>query len=128
MTSRKFWAELKSSEFSALDPQSTLVILPVAAIEQHGPHLPVMTDTAIMEGMIATVVDRLPDDLSVLFLPIQAIGKSNEHLRSSGTITFSVDTVIRAWFEIGEGVHRAGLRKLIIVTSHGGNVDVVNIV
>jgi creatinine amidohydrolase len=128
MTSRKFWAELKSSEFSALDPQSTLVILPVAAIEQHGPHLPVMTDTAIMEGMIATVVDRLPDDLRVLFLPIQAIGKSNEHLRSSGTITFSVETVIRAWFEIGEGVHRAGLRKLIIVTSHGGNVDVVNIV
>jgi creatinine amidohydrolase len=128
MTSRKFWAELKSSEFSALDPQSTLVILPVAAIEQHGPHLPVMTDTAIMEGMIATVIDRLPDDLRVLFLPTQAIGKSNEHLRSSGTITFSVETVIRGWFEIGEGVHRAGLRKLIIVTSHGGNVDVVNIV
>jgi creatinine amidohydrolase len=115
---------LKSSEFAALDRQSTLVILPVAAIEQHGPHLPVMTDTAIMEGMIATAVDRLPDDLRVLFLPIQAIGKSNEHLRSPGTITFSVDTIIRAWFEIGEGVHRAGLRKL----SHGGNIDVINII
>src|SRR5262245_28794909 len=128
MSSNKFWAELKSSDFAALDPQSTVAVLPVAATEQHGPHLPVMTDTAVMEGMIGTLVGRLPDDLQVLFLPIQAIGKSNEHLRSPGTITFSVDTLIRAWFEIGEGVHRAGLRKLIIVTSHGGNIDVINIV
>ena len=92
MASRRFWAELKSSEFAGLDPQSTVVVLPVAAIEQHGPHLPVMTDTACMEGMIATVTGRLPDDLNALFLPIQTIGKSNEHLRSAGTITFSAET------------------------------------
>ena len=128
MPSRRFWAELKSSEFATLDPNSTLGVLPVAATEQHGPHLPVMTDTAIMEGMIATVLARLPDDLRALFLPIQTIGKSNEHLRSPGTITVSADTLIRAWFEIGEGVHRAGLRKLVIVNSHGGNTDVVGIV
>jgi creatinine amidohydrolase len=51
MAFKRFWAELKSSEFAALDPNSTLAILPVAATEQHGPHLPVMTDTAIAEGM-----------------------------------------------------------------------------
>lgn len=128
MPAGRFWAELKSSEFAALDPNGTLAVLPVAAIEQHGPHLPVMTDTAIMEGMIETVLARLPDDLRVLFLPIQTIGKSNEHLRSPGTITASAETLIRGWFEIGESVHRAGLRKLVIVNSHGGNTDVVGIV
>ena len=65
MRARRFWAELKSSEFAALDPGTTLAILPVAAIEQHGPHLPVMTDTAIAEGMIETVLARLPNELRV---------------------------------------------------------------
>jgi creatinine amidohydrolase len=128
MTVKRFWAELKSSEFAPLDPNTTLAILPVAATEQHGPHLPVMTDTAIMEGMIKTTLARLPDDLHVLFLPIQTIGKSNEHLRSPGTITHSADTLMRGWCEIGESVHRAGLRKLIFVNSHGGNTDVIGIV
>jgi creatinine amidohydrolase len=128
MPQTRFWAELKSSEFAALDPGSTLAVLPVAATEQHGPHLPVMTDTAIAQGMIETVLARLPDDLSLLFLPIQTIGKSNEHLRSAGTITFSAENLIRIWVEIGESVHRTGLRKLVIVNSHGGNVDVVGIV
>jgi creatinine amidohydrolase len=128
MAAKRFWSELKSSEFAALNPQSTLAILPVAATEQHGPHLPVMTDTAIAEGMIKTVLTRLPDDLRVLVLAVQTIGKSNEHLRSPGTITFSAENLIRSWCEIGEGVHRAGLRKLVIVNSHGGNTDVIGIV
>jgi len=128
MPAKRFWAELKSSEFAALDPNSTLAVLPVAATEQHGPHLPVMTDTAIAEGMISTVLDRLPDELRVLFLPTQTIGKSNEHLRSAGTITYSADNLTRIWCEIGEGVYRAGLRKMVIVNSHGGNSDVIGIV
>jgi creatinine amidohydrolase len=128
MKSKRLWAELKSSEFAGLDPNATIAILPVAATEQHGPHLPVMTDTAIAQGMIDTVIARLPDDLDVLFLPIQTIGKSNEHLRSRGTITFAVENLIRIWIEIGDGVHRAGLRKLVIVNSHGGNTEVVGIV
>jgi creatinine amidohydrolase len=122
-----FWAELTTREFAALTPE-TIAVLPIAAIEQHGPHLAVSTDTVIAEGMVAEVVARLPADLPVVILPTQQIGKSNEHLRSPGTITFSAETVIRAWTEIGEAVHRAGLRKLIIVNSHGGNVDVMNIV
>ena len=113
MAAKQFWAELKSSEFAGLDRNSTLAILPVAATEQHGPHLPVMTDTAIAEGLIKTVLARLPDDLKVLILPTQTIGKSDEHLRSP---------------EIGEGVHRAGLRKMVIANSHGGNIEVIGIV
>ena len=78
--------------------------------------------------MIDTVLSRLPDHLQVLFLPIQTIGKSNEHLRSAGTITFSATSLLDIWFAIGEAVHRAGLRKLVIVNSHGGNSEVMAIV
>jgi creatinine amidohydrolase len=123
-----YWHELTSAEFAGLDPETTIVVWPIAAIEQHGPHLPVATDTAIAEGMVAEVKAILPDDLSILILPTQAIGKSNEHIRSPGTITLSAETALRAWTEIGEAVHRAGLRKLIMVNSHGGNVDLISIV
>jgi creatinine amidohydrolase len=128
MARSRFWAELKSSEFAGLDPDATIAVLPVAAIEQHGPHLPVMTDTAIAEGMIKTVLARLPDDLAALFLPVQMIGKSNEHLRSPGTISYSAENLTRMWVEIGESIHRAGLRKMVIVNAHGGNTEVIGIV
>lgn len=122
------WFDLTARDFAALDPEKTIAILPIAATEQHGPHLSVGTDSIIAEGMCAEVVARLPEDLSVLFLPILMIGKSNEHLRSPGTLTLSAETLIRAWTEIGESVARAGLRKLVIVNSHGGNVEIQGIV
>jgi len=125
---KRYWMELTSAEFARLDKARTIAVQPVAAIEQHGPHLAVATDTAIAEGMIAEVMNRLPDDLSVLFLPIQAIGKSNEHLMSPGTLTLTAETAIAAWTEIGHSVHRAGLAKIVFANSHGGNVDVLSIV
>jgi creatinine amidohydrolase len=123
-----FWNELKTTDFARLDPEKTIAVVPVAATEQHGPHLPVGVDTMIADGMIKEVLLRLPEDLSILVLPTQAIGKSNEHLRSAGTITLAAETAIRAWTEIGEAVHRAGVRKLVFINSHGGNVDVLSIV
>lgn len=123
-----FWAELKSREFEGLDPENTIAVLPVAATEQHGPHLPVMTDTAIAEGMIALLHQRLPPDLSVLVLPIQAIGKSNEHLLSPGTLTLSAETLARVLIETVEGVRRVGLRKIVLANSHGGNASVLSTV
>ena len=126
--STKFWAEMTWTEFRDADMASAIAVLPVAAIEQHGPHLPVGVDTFIMEGYLRAAVARLPADLPALFLPVQAIGKSNEHLEFPGTLTFSAETVIRAWREIGESVHRAGVRKLVIVNSHGGNIPPLDIV
>jgi creatinine amidohydrolase len=123
-----FWAELRSDDFRALDPEKTIAILPVAATEQHGPHLPVMTDTAIADGMIALLKDRLPPELSVLVLPVQSIGKSNEHLLSPGTLSLSAETLQHVLVETGESVHRAGLRKMILANSHGGNASVLTTV
>jgi creatinine amidohydrolase len=125
---KHYWSELTTTEFEGLDPETTIAVLPIAAVEQHGPHLAVSTDVVINEGMVGELVKILPDDISILILPTQAIGKSNEHLRSPGTITLSAETALKAWVEIGESVHRAGLRKIVMVNSHGGNVDLISIV
>jgi len=122
------WADLTTREFEALDRDRTIAVLPVAAIEQHGPHLSVATDTMINLGMLDELAKRLPAEISILILPIQAVGKSNEHLRSPGTLTLSAETALRLWTEIGESVARTGLRKLVIVNSHGGNSDLLGVV
>ncbi|MEM8814055.1 MAG: creatininase family protein, partial [Pseudomonadota bacterium] len=109
MLPKPYWRDMTTVEFEALDPERTIAVLPIAAIEQHGPHLPVATDAVIGEAHIERVVELLPSDLGVTFLPVQAVGKSNEHISSPGTLTLSWDTVTRAWIEIGESVARAGV-------------------
>lgn len=122
------WLSLSTAAFSRRDMARTIAVLPVAAVEQHGPHLPTGVDTLIAEGYLARMRPLVPDDLAVLVLPLQAVGKSNEHLAFPGTLTLSAETALAAWREIGESVLRAGCRKLVFVNSHGGNVPVVDIV
>lgn len=128
MPPKRFWTELTWTDFAEGDPANWIAVLPVAAVEQHGPHLPVGVDMMIGQGYLDAVLPLLPDDLPAVFLPMQSIGKSNEHLGFPGTLTLSAETVIRAWTEIGESVHRAGVRKLVLVNSHGGNVPIIDIV
>lgn len=124
----RHWTELTTEDFRRLPMSETIAVLPVAAVEQHGPHLPVGTDTLVMRGYLDRAMARLPRDLPVLFLPIQSIGLSSEHVAFPGTLTLSAATAIAAWTEIGASVHRAGCCKLVIVNAHGGNVPVVDIV
>ncbi len=126
MALRPHWRDMRRPEFEALGDDPGVAVLPIAAIEQHGPHLPLSVDTDIAEGMVAATVAKLPADLPASFLPVQAVGKSNEHIMTPGTLTLSFDTAYRAWYEIGESVHRAGVKRLVIVTSHGGNVTLMN--
>ena len=125
---RLWWGDYRTTEYQSIDPEATIAVLPVAAIEQHGPHLPVSTDTSIMQGMLETVFARIPEDLDVRFLPVQAVGKSNEHLHAPGTLTLSATTAIQAWSELGASVARAGVRKIVVVNSHGGNEEIMGIV
>ncbi len=127
MTRRLDWADYRAPEFDTIDPMRTIAILPTAAIEQHGPHLPVGTDTLIAEGMLARLRAECPDDLDIRILPVQAVGKSNEHLWAKGTLTLSAPTALAVWTEIGLSVARAGIRKIVIVNSHGGNLDLISI-
>ncbi|CAM5777230.1 creatininase [Labrys miyagiensis] len=125
---RRHWFEMTTEEFRTSDTSSWIAVLPIAAIEQHGPHLPVGVDSMIMQGYLDRAVPLIPGDIPATFLPIQTIGKSNEHLEFPGTITLSAETVLRAWVEIGESIHRAGVKKLLIVNSHGGNMTAMDMV
>lgn len=128
----RFWADLGTCDFAKLlsadRAQDVVAVLPVAAIEQHGPHLPLCVDQTLVDGIVAASLAHLPQELPVLFLPTQAVGKSNEHQRFPGTLTLSAETLIRLWTEIGESVARAGVRKLVLFNSHGGQVSVMDIV
>lgn len=125
---RVWWGDYRATEYASIDPETTIAVLPLAAIEQHGPHLPVSTDTSIMTGMLDTVIARLPADLDIRILPIQSVGKSNEHVHAPGTLTLSPLAAIQSWAELGAGVARAGLRKIVFVNSHGGNEEIMGIV
>jgi creatinine amidohydrolase len=125
---RRWWGDYRTTEYAEIDAEATIAVLPVAAIEQHGPHLPVSTDTSIMQGMLDEVISILPDDIDVRILPIQSVGKSNEHLHAPGTLTLPAATLIDAWSELGASVARAGLRKIVFVNSHGGNEEIMGIV
>jgi creatinine amidohydrolase len=123
-----FWNELTSPQFASLDPDTTIAVLPIASTEQHGPHLPVATDVAIANGMLAEVRKYLPEALNILVLPTQEIGKANEHIHGPGTLSLGADLLIPMWTAIGQKVAEAGVRKLVIVNSHGGNTDIMSIV
>ncbi len=124
----RFWADLCTRDFARLDPARTIAVLPVAATEQHGPHLPLSVDTVLADGIVAASLPHFPADLSVLFLPTQAVGLSPEHARFPGTLTLKAETVLRLWTDIGESVAAAGVRKLLLFNSHGGQVSVLDLV
>lgn len=124
----RFWWDYSTREIAALDMARVIALQPVAAVEQHGPHLPLRVDAAINEGILSAAVAQMPDDLPVLVLPAFPAGKSDEHIAYPGTLTLSHETLARAWYELGESVHRAGCRKILFFNSHGGNPPVLEIV
>lgn len=115
------WADLTAPEFAALDRERAVAILPIGAIEQHGPHLAMSVDRDLTLAVLTRSLPLIDPALTVLALPIQAIGKSTEHQAWPGTLSLSADTLFRVLRDIAVSVHRAGVPRLMILNGHGGN-------
>lgn len=124
--------ELGESDFRDLDPERTVAILPVGAIEQHGPHLPLGTDAILLDGILersrVEVARTHGAGATFLRLPTQRIGSSLEHTDFAGTLHVDPAVLLSHWIEIGRSLARGGVRKLAIVNSHGGQPQIVDLV
>ena len=135
-----FWSDLTTNDFGRLDTARAIAVLPLAATEQHGPHLPLSVDVDIVNGVVHSAMTRLnegasptanklnPKDLSILVLPTQSIGLSPEHAAFAGTLTLKAETLIRLWTDIAESVKAAGIHKLVLFNAHGGHVGAMDVV
>jgi creatinine amidohydrolase len=120
------WRELSTTDFAEIDRDGTLVVLPIGSTEQHGQHLPVGTDTLIVEAVVDGVVRQLAD-VECFFLPTLWVSKSSEHRDFLGTITLSRETLCRVVEDIAGSVARAGFRKLVFLNAHGGNTGLLDV-
>ena len=128
MKPHPYWQDMPASMIAEADCSDWIVVLPVAATEQHGPHLPASTDTDIARAMVAASVSALPDDATVSFLPIEEIGASAEHGDTPGTISRDPCELAQAWFDIAADLNINGVQKLVLISSHGGNTPVCDMV
>jgi len=122
------WTEIHWPDISGADPARWIAVLPLAATEQHGPHLPLGTDVMIAQAYLARVHELMPDTLPATFLPLQPVGISTEHIDFPGTLTLPTETALNSWMALGISVARAGIKKLVMVTSHGGNSAAMTLV
>src|SRR5580704_12219718 len=122
------WTKLHWPDVAGAAAARWIAVLPLAATEQHGPHLPVGTDVMIAQAYLTRVRELLPDNLPATFLPVQPVGISTEHVDYPGTLTLPTEVALKSWMALGESVARAGLKKLVMVTSHGGNSAAMTLV
>lgn len=123
---RRF-ADMTWPEVEALDAEATVLVLPVSAIEQHGPHLPLSVDAEINRGIVSHALEIMPPELKASFLPELVYGRSEEHQAFPGTLTIEPGRLAHVWHDIGRSLARAGLRKLVIFNSHGGQPAIVDL-
>jgi creatinine amidohydrolase len=121
------FAYLNWKQVDALPRDSTLLVLPTAAIEQHGHHLPLATDTLINNLLLGHALKKLPVDFSVYALPPVHYGKSNEHLGFPGTLSVSASTFMAVVRDLGASLASAGFQKLVLYNTHGGNTSLVDV-
>jgi creatinine amidohydrolase len=122
------WTDIRWPDIAGTAPARWIAVLPLAATEQHGPHLPLGTDGMIAQAYLARVRELLPENIPATFLPLQPVGISTEHIDFPGTLSLPTEIALKTWMALGESVARAGIRKLVLVTSHGGNSAAMTLV
>ncbi|WP_421857084.1 creatininase family protein [Oricola sp.] len=125
---RRRLEDLERRGHAPADAAQWIAVLPLGATEQHGPHLPLETDSLIAEALVERLIAQLPDRAPVVFLPVETVGYSPEHLYAAGTQSLEWDQAVRRWVRIGEQAHRSGIRKLVMLNAHGGNSPLMTIV
>jgi creatinine amidohydrolase len=121
------FAYLTWAQVDTLPRESTLLILPTAAIEQHGHHLPLATDTLCNNLLLGKALELVPAELPVYALPPVCYGKSNEHIGFPGTLSVSASTFMAVIRDLGASVAAGGFQKLVLYNSHGGNSSLVDV-
>ena len=116
------WHAMTTAEVERLVDLDPVAVLPVAAIEQHGPHLPLSTDLDIGLGLLAAAFHQLDGDFPAVALPPIAVGASREHARFAGTLSIDAGLLGEMVYQQGIALHRAGVKRIVLSNSHGGNV------
>ena len=121
----RMWNHLSTTDFLEVDRDKTLVLMPLGATEQHGPHLPVGTDHLLVEEVLRRIKPRL-DDIEALLLPTLWCTKSNEHVAFPGSLYLQAETMMAMVHDITAAVSRSGFKRLVIMNWHGGNSDLLS--
>jgi creatinine amidohydrolase len=121
-------AHLSTEAIAALDTTDAVIVQPIGAIEQHGAHLPVITDALVAERMSDLAISSLPEGSNVWQLPTLSYGKSTEHLGRAGTVALSASTLIAVCLDLGRSLAASGFRKLVFVNGHGGPPGLLDMV
>jgi creatinine amidohydrolase len=122
---KQFWSTLSTTDFIALNKDTTLVVMPVGSTEQHGPHLPVGTDAMIVDEIIRRLISD-PADMDLLLLPTLWCTKSIEHDAFDGTLSLQTETLIAVMHDMAASIARAGFKRLVLMNWHGGNSDLLS--
>ena len=121
------WNDLTSPELEKLAALDPVAVMALGAIEQHGPHLPLATDLIIAEGLRDAALKSLSPKRPFLVLPSLAIGASHEHGNFAGTLSLTADQAVGVIRSVGESIHRAGIKRLVLINAHGGNHAVMTL-
>ncbi|MFM7535530.1 MAG: creatininase family protein [Acidimicrobiales bacterium] len=127
MSARRLLGDLAAPDVAAALHERSIVVVPIGAVEQHGPHLPLATDTIVVEAYAEALAGQVGERLDLWFLPPLAISKSNEHAWAPGTVWLGPETVLAILRDIGRSLRMLPTRKVVFLNGHGGNTSLLDV-